>query len=780
MTQDNDFDLPAVDRENESATAESSPRKWSLWGACLVAVVLVVARVLPQPIEQLPPREAEDARQKAQKVASIFGSGATPEDVSRHQVLNATIEQLRLAFVSRDAAELGRLFDSERMLQEILRVESFDFTSRQLHQINTQLAQMLPRRLIEHADFYAFERFELKRVEFNDDGTEAVLYVREWDADNIAIKMRWWVMRDDAGWRFFDFEDLSTSMRFSNLGALGMLLAWKNPTQVPVLQRQMQTIVEATRATIEADIETAKRALSRIESESTLPQPLQALVQMINATVAIAEGDPQTGLARCDAAEALNPDLVILAYLRALALNQQERYVQARQQAELFLEKLGGDADGSMELATALQGLGRDEQALQVIREGLADDPSSVNLLVMLGHALPEGREPELGEGFTRLPQPQEWFDTVCAEFFYRAEPLEALIEAYRPLAPEDPDLAYYQAQVHLLREQPALAATILEAVLPVVKDRDDFEYFEDLYHEALLADGRWHEIYSVATDKTEAFAQIADHLLYQDDSAPLEQLIALHREQAPDDPRLHGYIGRLAEQNEDWPRAIEAYRTAVDGNPDSDWWYSLVQAMFYGDRALEALTKVEPADVVFRQLMYLADGQEPRPIELMDSLVEAFDAEKPEDAAAPYWRSRLAYLRQDYAGAAELLQQHAEVIGDDEYLAWEFHQMLVNCLVRLEHFDEAHRQAQRIYADDGDPFPAAIVAAAQGDLEQTTQWLHKCVNEAYYDLDDFYENEILAAALRSEAFKTLREQYPPPEIDPPIDVLEQAPPTTI
>lgn len=425
-----------------------------------------------------------------------------------------------------------------------------------------------------------------------------------------------------------------------------------------------------------------------------------------------------------------------------------------------------------------MQGLGRDEEARSVIREGLDDDPSAASLLVMLGDALPAGDKWELGERFARLPEPAEQFEGVCEEFWGDANALESLVTAYRPLAPEDPNLAYYQAQVHLLREEPGSAVAILEPVLPKVKKREDFEHFEELYFQAVVVYGRWREAYSTATDKTRAFTLIAEYLWYEEDPGPMKELVALHRQQAPDDPQLHGYVGQLAEREGDWPRAIAAYRKAVDHAPDGGWRSWLVAAMFYGERAMEALRTVEPTDRVFRQLMRLADVQDPPAIDLMENLLHEFHSLYPEGAASTFWESRLAYLRQDYARAVELLRQHAEEIKKDDDLSWGFGPLLVDCLVRLEMYDEAQREALRIYQEDGDPFRAAVVAAAQGDIEQTAKWLQRCVDEFNYSSRLFYNDELLGPALRSEAFKTLREQYPPPAIEPATVDVEAKPAT--
>ena len=725
--------------------------------ACLLISVVVPGKLAFGQDEQFPSQKAENSQAKSENETDV--SKKDP----RFQELTTAVEQLRVAFEEKSEIDLAEMFDFRRMLDQTLKVKKFDFTLIESQQLETEIERRLPKTLATHADFYAFKRFEIKRIELSEDEQEAVLYVRQWDSDDFTAKMRWWVIRNGSRWQFFDFEDLSISMKFSNLAALGMVVALENPAMLRALQREMLILTQAVQSAINGDFETAKEAISGMDS-SILPKSLRAVIHMMNASIAIAEYDPETALAECDLAESLHSDFPVLLYQRAAAHNQLGQYEPARQQAQMFLKKLGGDADATQELAIALQGLDRDDKALKVIREGLDDDPSSAGLLVMLGNALTNDDLHELGDRFEKLPNPSEQFEWICEEFWDNADALEILLAAYRPLAQDDPDVAYYQAQVHLLRDEPAEAAALLKPVLPKVMESEEYEYYQELYQEALLADGRWRELYSGANDKSEVFALIADHFFYREDFGPLKQLIELYGEQNPNDSQLHIYIGQLATREEDWPRAIEAYRKAMQLEPEEGWHYRVVEAMFEGGRALEALKTVEPTEEVFAQLMSLAEQQETLPVDLMESLIQEYLDREPEGVAGLFWQAKLAYSQNHYSRAVNLLQQHTAAIKSEEDFAWQFGPLLVNSLVHLKKYDDAESEAFRVYQEHEDPFPAAVVAAAQGDVEKTEHWLKKYVDEYYYSPNVFYEDEILGPALRSDAFETLRQEYPPPE----------------
>lgn len=554
-------------------------------------------------------------------------------------------------------------------------------------------------------------------------------------------------------------------MRSSSLVAAALHLAQNAPQLIPALREDIQHLNQAKLALFTEDIETARASLIEIESSSTLPKPVKAFVHMMQGLVALGDLEPERCIVECAKAEWLHPDFPVLKYLRARALNQAERYEDAIVQSQLFLEELGGDADASAELATSLLGLERNEEALQAIRAGLDDDPSSITLLLMLLDSLPEDEKHEFADRLKQLPDAIMEIDAICGDAWYEDDMLELMVNAFREIAPDDPSVAYYQAQVHLLREEPEQAVVVLEPIMGLIHDREDSAYFEEFYRSALLACGRWNEVYSEAEDKPQAFQWIADDFLYKDKRESLEKLIARHRELLPDDPELPGYEGQLAMLEEDWPRAIRAFREAIMLQPDDGWDYSLVRAMYYSDQSLEALRTLEPVEDIFDQLMSLACYDESPRHDLVEHLFREYKERDPTGTVGAIWQARLAYDNADYAAAIDVLEKNAEAARSNENYRWEFDNLLVRALTQNRQFDEAQVIAQRIYQRDEDPFELAIVAAGRGDVNETEKWLSILINKHYYETYDLYYDDIIGPALKSEAFSRIKKKFSPAEV---------------
>ncbi|MCH7734509.1 MAG: hypothetical protein IH961_04760, partial [Chloroflexi bacterium] len=96
----------------------------------------------------------------------------------------------------------------------------------------------------------------------------------------------------------------------------------------------------------------------------------------------------------------------------------------------------------------------------------------------------------------------------------------------------------------------------------------------------------------------------------------------------------------------------------------------------------------------------------------------------------------------------------------------WLLTDRLVNSLIRLKRFDQAFDIAtQHRKANDNEPWYPTIVKAAEGDVAATARWLEKCDDYGYIS-EDYYDDEVLAAALRSPGFESLRKKYPEPRSD--------------
>ncbi|MFP6899510.1 MAG: hypothetical protein VCA36_01120 [Opitutales bacterium] len=98
----------------------------------------------------------------------------------------------------------------------------------------------MPPRFCDPVQGIHYERYEIRNIRFLREGKEALVYLGIWDADQVQIKMRWWLHRDDGRWRAYDYEVLDMSMRFSTLSGLGMKMADDNDPSIRQFPKLME------------------------------------------------------------------------------------------------------------------------------------------------------------------------------------------------------------------------------------------------------------------------------------------------------------------------------------------------------------------------------------------------------------------------------------------------------------------------------------------------------------------------------------------------------------
>ncbi len=278
------------------------------------------------------------------------------------------------------------------------------------------------------------------------------------------------------------------------------------------------------------------------------PDELHGYLRMTSAaTYLMLERYDEAGV-DLEAAQMADPELPYLKMLRATLYLGTERYEEAIVEAEAFLALLGGDADAYHVIGLCLEELDRTDEALEAYRNGLVDDPSSFDNLAALGLALPAEEKDEIAAHFARLIGPEQHFETIAAHFLdgEDAAAMEVVVEAYRRIAPEDPNVGYYGAQAAMLREDWDGAAEELAAVIPRVGEEDGLEYYCWAYLDCLFELDRPLDGYGDPVAVDFAFEYIASGLADAEETELLRELIARHERSLPDDDALPLYRAEL------------------------------------------------------------------------------------------------------------------------------------------------------------------------------------------------------------------------------------------
>ncbi|MEZ6066213.1 MAG: hypothetical protein R3B90_11010 [Planctomycetaceae bacterium] len=708
-------------------------------------------------------RDAESSDEKFQQAALAFQGEAVPDDDARIEPLRELLGHWLDSFGRKDVVLLREQVDTHRMMQEVLRTTGLTMTPAQMRQVEPVMSLNLPSQLISQAELYTYDRFEIRKAEFNATGDEAMLFVRMWQGDDVSVKFRFWCVQRTGAWKVYDFEDLSSSMRFSDLGGAGFVIGYRTPERLPALRSAMLRMTEATMAILQEDYGTAAQALDAMDT-THLPDPLKAMWHMQHSLVAMSNADWQQSLDDLAAAERLHPDMLITRYLRSITFNNLERYEEAATEARAFIDKLGGDPQASVELVAALQSLDRNDEALAAARAGLDDDPTSVDLLHQLAWLIPDEGGEEFARRFMGLAHPDEHFDMLCGQLEERPLLLDAVVRGYAEKFPDDIDVGYWSAVVDLAQERPELALEKLRPLLPkIAADDPDLWAFRNLYHRAAVAADSWKEVFEAATDKREAFAELTAQMADEQHRAAKRQLVELYAPHGEVDPWLYAVRGELAAANEDWETAISEYRRGYEleqqagtSNDESLTHYELLRVMAQAGREIEALREIAPTDLTFGTLMYQVTPDR------RQKLLDEFLSQHAATPASSYWQAEAQYAAGDYAAALATIDDAAQVFADDSYYAASGLRTKFRTLLKLDRIDEAKQVTDQLQDEYDWLVLLATIDAVEGDVEATSQHLQAAVDSFYFTPEEFYDVEILGELLLTEPFAALREKFPP------------------
>lgn len=757
-----------------------------LVGAMLLGLVLVAAVAWHvehrwMAADRLPPAVEEPAEEKFRRAAEAFSGkpvdGVVPPDHPDHRELtriHALFETLGKVLPARDMGKMEELFHFDRMWEEVRRqAPDVRLTTQQERDARTGFQHGLLRGYATTPAGLAHARFEVRNCRFDDNGKQAVVYVRYWNEVGLSGKSRWWLTRQGEQWLVYDTEDLTISARMTTINAMFLpVLARGGP-----LSFDPNLLTQLLQALSEEDWPTAEALLERLDF-SRAPELMQAVHWMLQAGLNLAYERFEHALEACDRAEALHPDMPVLNLQRAAALNGLGRHEEARQHAQKYLDLLGADSVAFNHLGNALFGLDRPEEAIEAYRRALDDEPNAYDCLLSLAYLLPEDRQAEVAERFARFREPEQWFDRLCGDLTGHGNDaaVQAVVAAYGAIRPDDPDVAYYSAWVLLQREQYEAAAEKLSSVFRAVQGRDDETAFVNLYLDAMTGAGRVLDGYRNAPDPGHAFEYLATAALDEQRVDDLTALLETHREAQPHNPWLLYYSGGLARLEGDWQTAIACYRSGwqTSRNRDDPEDYTadlyrdeLIGAMYAAGRPFDAYAELEPRDEVFRQLAFLFEADEDAG--RLSVLIDAHRLAGPDDPALDLWNVRLLFLKQEYAAAIQAIDELRRANGERRQMfddwRWWMDDALVRSHIHLEQFDEALTLARDAAARHENPRFHVLAHAGRRDATETLAWLDRCAEQGHW-IESFYFDDVVGPALRSDAFAPVREKYPEPELE--------------
>lgn len=426
------------------------PRRRGCAGILLAVIVPITICCMlgcgnQQPTKQ-PTVQHETEREKRETVVQNFTGNAQGATGDHAESLERFFDECSGKIGSGNSAEFREVFDSRMTLRLLKNQQMLPANLGNEDRLVDSMDAAMAERLADPVMGIAWEKHEIRGVQFIKDDVEAVIYVRHWDADDVASKMRWWLMRDGDHWRAYDFEVLELSMRFSVMMGFGFKMADKKDPSAKYLPELMSAIQRG----IEGD-ESAMETLQDLEDVG-FPPVMESLRLVMLAAGLTDAGDYEQGLALAERALAINSDMPAVYLIESACYNGLSRYDEALKSADIYAKFLGKDSEYFVETGNAFAGLREQEKALDAYRQGLADDSQAGDCV--LGLLRIQSGDLVI-EHYKALNDIDEWFPYFAETLLYEddADHLQALLELHRSIRPDDKYLSYYEGALDEMKE---------------------------------------------------------------------------------------------------------------------------------------------------------------------------------------------------------------------------------------------------------------------------------------------------------------------------------------
>jgi predicted Zn-dependent protease len=547
-----------------------------------------------------------------------------PEPVERLAgELRPVFDALRGPSIRGDGRASVEFFDLDRMLDEArlpLHVQP------QKEQFRRSLREALIRYL-NTRDPFVFGKYQFNAVR-RLPGGEVVVFATHQSGGSTYWE-RWWLIKKDGSWKFYDHEFIRYPIRLS-YWMRGDLETEDRLGSQPAWRVKAGNLSDAILAFNRNDLDAVERHLHQTDGPISLPEA-DGTREVLWARVKAARGNHADALPHLAAAKRLSPDMPIVLYMRGEALSNLRRWKEAVKPLEEFYVVMGQAPDSGGQLATAYRWLSRFKEAAAIYRRSLDVRPDQEQTLRDLLECLTD-RDPreDIPARFVRLSNRPASFDSLCAEMAQqkRFVSVRQICDAMRKEAPNLPSLAYYDSLVFAHTYQADNAVARFREALKLQADLKIASVWRVRFQDAMVASRKPELAYEFAEDHRAAFRTIAA-AIQSGNMAGMAELVRLHRLRHADDPLLPLYHGAALTWAGQYDEADEAFRKAL-AHPEAREVADTVRAArvtakYNLGRAMEAYREVGPARDTFAQLSRLLEND----AEELAALIKAHEARK-------------------------------------------------------------------------------------------------------------------------------------------------------
>jgi len=623
--------------------------------------------------------ETTDERLAA--VSAALEAEQTGLNSAQHRELRRFFDKVRDAIQPLNGTAFTALVDMEAAADRVL-----------LHPASSRRSRS-ERRLVEQQMQLRFRgpsgwnRLIIVHGERSADGEEALVYTIATGGDQPPAPLRWWLKRDGRSWRVCDWERIdkgfSETARWALEGAIG------NSAEMAAFHQALEGVHNA-QTSIEAGL-VALGSRDLLDAQSLdLPPVVNDVVQLELAWAWERCARSDQVLAACDRIRDSRASPGV-HYLRALAHWRREDFAAVLADAQQY-RSIAGPHPHLLEVeADALEALGRRAEAAECWWKRLALTPDDADALAEYCRLAGESASRAVGV-LRRAASPEEFALGAGRTAIYRDDDatLGVIERFFRELDPQAAALESLAAWRCEQRQEHALAAAHYRLAAERSADEQDRQRHFAQFLDAMAYAGRAAAGYQAADDPRAALAHLTAGLEY--DEAPividdLPQLIALHAQRAPQDPRLKYLEGLVAMADGQFAAAEAKFRSAAkapaadppEGHLAELARSKLVEAVYRQNRLAAAYqTATSPPGEVFRELALLC--QQDRNWAALEELIALHRTRAPADPWIDYFLARRAQA-QGNAEAGLAAVQRAEAASDETLrptLGWLKNELLI------------------------------------------------------------------------------------------------------
>ena len=668
--------------------------------------------------------------------------------------IHAFFQQVAEATKDESGTQLLALMDTNRYWNELIKAsgQKLSFIGRIMmkRQANAKIAPLLVNR------FGVWTSHTVSNVKV--DGDHATALVRYWDDDEMTDRQVFSLHRRGGHWKFYDIESLGIgiSMLDAAKAATGQL---RNDPAAAEMVRAANLVTRTVSNVLDEDLAGAEAQLAllkgmRIPASFRLPRWIMEIaVQTNDYTLA------NYNLHMAKRAKAFDPECVYVEHMLGLCYSNLERHEDAIRSCENYIAAVGPDADAEYVICISHDDLGETEKAISACLRGLDDTAESLDLLQQLAFLLPETRQHEFGTRLAAVKNPEEAFEILAGSLTQIGSPsvLETVVNAYEKLAPADPDVVYYRAEVKAERGDYREAADLLKPMIATVDEEEERQYYIERYlDDMMMADKAMEAYNSLGEHRSYVFRYMLDSLMSDDEFEKAKELIRRHQSINAKDPAGAYFAGRLLQLQDKLEDAVQKFLEAETMLPDADLserlQSSLMSCWIAQGKPLEAYRRAADKEQVFMdlvprlfganldariELINLHENAFGRTYTTMDLLLDAWRQQGKHADVLRVAQQLLTSLRNEGSLHGQPISERHRDRAEQRLFDFVF-----RSLVDMRRFDEALTLAIDSKDRTGDPYYEVIAYAHLGDVESCEAAVEFCLNDRNYEPDGLLEDE--------------------------------------